>query len=321
MINMLNGVPSISYSSSGISQQQASATLSSLEDNEYDEAHKPLPNVANGINPRRHAAPESLPRNTESTHQPGQTKTDQPEHPPGTRKIIRKPDRTYYLDGDGKVISVVAATRQEPRVDRGKSSPDDVTNQFATMNTQSKGLGESKSDRPSRYTADPHDEPQGPGSDPYGLSAWPQIARHGSQGSAYGPREERSQSRERARVHQHRPAEDRESSRDLKGGIDAHLSNRPAQDPQRHSVQEAPGPGGLIDTTRGQSQRPTGNETIVSNDKGIGTRRPSVTQRTGLETISELGTYKATRITGDNKYGRSKETIDDRKNFSDSLLE
>jgi hypothetical protein len=295
--------------------------LSGGEHDGYDEPGRSLSNIPNGFSPGRHAAAEFPPEDSLSAQRSGQIETDQPEYPPGTKKDIRKPDRAYYHDRDGKVISTVAARRQEPRTDHTQSNTDDLTTRLTTMNTQGESLGESDSRRRPRHTAASRDEPQETVTDPRGLSSRSHIMRHGSQGPTYGPHEERSQSRGRADVHQPRLSGDRESSRELRGGIDTHLSNRPAQDRHKYSFQEVQGPGGLVEPTHGQPQQPTGNEALVSNDTGSGTRRMSMSQKGGLEPISELGPYKATTITGDNRYGRSKEMIDSRKIFSETLLE
>lgn len=318
---MFNVIISITYSSAGISNQHASTTLSSGRHDVYEEQGRSLSNLPNGINPGRHTAAEFPPEDRSSAQRSGQTETRQPEYPPGIRKDTRKQDRAYHHESDGKTISTAAARRQEPQADHRQPNTDDLTNRLATLNTQGESLGESDSRRPPRHAAPPRDEPQATVTDPRGLSPRRHIARHGSQGSTYGPREERSQSRGRAEVHQPGLSEDLESSRELRRGIGTHQSNRPPQDPQKYSSQEMQGARGLTEPTRSQSQLPTGNEAPVSNDMGSGARRMSMSQKGGLETINELGTYKSTKITADNRYGRTKETIDERKICSETPLE
>jgi hypothetical protein len=299
---MLNTISNISNSSAGINQQYASATLPGREDKAYDEPDKALPN---------------LPK--------AQTKTDQPKYPTGTRKVIKKPGHTYYLDGDGNVISTVAVTRQESRqetrAEHGQPT-DDLITRFASMGAQGWSLEGDEQSRTSRHSSeqvhstqataedhrassrqrsDPRDSSQLAGRDAKTVSARPDLVRHYSQGSSFGAQDERGQSRERPIVRQRQEADD-----------DRESSARPLQGPPRDSLQQKSTHKGPSELSQGQSNSAVSDDGLVQRLQTTNNvRRLSVNQGAGLPTISESGLLKTTLIAGDNK-GRS-EVMDDRK--------
>jgi hypothetical protein len=188
-----------------------------------------------------------------------------------------KSDRIYHFDKDDKVISVV---RREPQADQAQSNADDLTDQLTTMSTR---------DRSQRGASDPNSRP-----------ARPHITQRSSEGPVIESRGERYESGNKTIAHQLHPTEPHERSRDINRGVDAHLSNRSAQEPQKHSYQELSRPVGLNDQPRSKSQRQPDVEVKTPEGTGIGSRR--------LEPISEVGTHNITRITGDDRYRH--ETID-----------
>lgn len=313
MISVVNAATKIYSSSASISEQHASSTIPVRTTVGHDERDRPLVNDSKGVTPGRPAAAETRSRDIANAHRSGQARTDSSHYPPGTKKVVEKADRIYCLDGDGNVIKTIAATRRDPRTDNSHFTTDEVTHQLSIMNTQGESWREGDARRPSRHAADPREEFQAASINQRDSSARPQLPRYGSQGSVFASREERSQSRERAEVHQIRPIEYRDSSRDRDSGIDKHLSNRSASDPHRPSSQDIPVLVGRTNTTHVQSPRSAFNEGTVPNDAVIGARHPPATPKTSLDTISELECYKSTRIKGDERYGRSKEMIDRRK--------
>lgn len=304
---MLNVMSSISRSSAGVNQQYTNTTLSGREDKAYDEPDRSLSN---------------LPK--------VQTKTDKPKYPVGTRKIINKPGRTYYLDGDGNVISTVAVTpkesRQETRADHESPATEDLSARFASMGSQGRSLegveqswtskhsieqvystqstaGDNRAS--SRHRSDTRDSPQVAGRDAKTASTRPDLVRHYSQGSSVSAQDERGQSRERVIVRQRRGADDNDND-------DGEPSGQPLQRPLRESPEQQPTHKESIKQSQGPSQRTVSDDILVQRSQTTSNaRRLSVNQGSGLPTISESGLLKTTWIAGD-KNGRS-EAMDDRK--------
>lgn len=275
---------------------------------------------------RRHAN-ESLLRNASDKQSPasGQTSAnDQPSCPPGTREIVTRGDRTYYLDINREVISVASARQQETRARHGQDTPADLTVRFASMSTEgrsSEGSERYNSPRnpsdqgasaratagdlrvPSRHTSDPRNSSQSDDHDPQALSARPAMARHSSRGPVIIAQDERSQSRERHTVRQLQRDDDDDDDDDHheSPAEPVQVSRRPSLPQQSY--------GETDEQARGQVQRPVSDEGPVQRPNSV--RRPSMNQGSNLATISESGDLKATKIVGDNK-GRS-EVMDDRK--------
>src|SRR5271156_3562591 len=81
--------------------RHTNTTLQHRQEGLYDELGRPPPASRNYNPTGKHAAADSLPRNLAGaeTHLPVQdTKNDQQNYPPGTKKVRRTADRTYYLD-------------------------------------------------------------------------------------------------------------------------------------------------------------------------------------------------------------------------------
>jgi hypothetical protein len=327
-------ITSTPHSQASTVQWHTNTTLQHRQEDLYDEPGRPTPASRNHNPTREHAAADSLPRNLAGagTYLPVQdTKNDQQNYPPGTKKIRKTADRTYYLDQHDQLICSVPATaaRHEARPNHRSSTTEALISQFDSMNVQSNVSGQGGSHRTtrhsstlgdstekargdarilSRHVSDPREVWESADHDSTNPSTRPGIPRRASPEAGIGMRDEHRQSRERPRINY--PQGDNED------GNGETSSLKSAQDPRRH----LPPQQSEYSQHNNQSQRqpkPMAGEdsTAQPHTSTTHVRRSSLNQQHDLQIINEGSELRMTKTAESN---RGKDKVMDRRGFSSS---
>ena len=307
-------ITSTPHSQASTVQRYPNTALQHRQEDLYDEPGR-LPPARQNPNPTgKYAAADSLPRNFPGaeTHLPVQdTKNDQQNYPPGTKKVRRSADRIYYLDGHDQVIRTVPATaaRHEPRPNYGSSATEALADRLDSMNVRSNVSGQGGSDRTTRYSSAPGASTEkafGDARDPsrhvndpreVSLSASNdstslEIPRRASPEAGIGRRDERRQSREGPRVTYSQ--DDNEDDYGKTSFSKSAQDSRSPLPPQQSEYSRS------SDQSQHQQKRTAGNDTTAQRRPiTFQTRRPSVNQKPGLQIINEG--RKMTTITESNR--------------------
>jgi hypothetical protein len=313
-------ITSTPHSQAGTIQRHTNTALQHRQEDLYDESGR-LPPASRNHNPTgKPAAADSLSRNLAGaeTYLPVQdTKIDQQNYPPGTKKIRKNADRIYYLDRHDQVILSVSATatRHEARPNHGSSATEALTDRLDSMNVRSNVSGQGGSDQTtrrssalgastekasgdawvsSRHVNDPREVSLSASNDSTSLPIRPEIPRRTSPEAGISRRDERRRSREgpRATYSQDDDADDYGETSIFKSAQDSR-SPLPPQQPEysRYS-----------DQSQHQQKRTAGNDSTAQRRPiSIHARRPSGNQRPGLQMINEGKELKTTTIRESNR--------------------
>lgn len=263
-------ITSTPHSQASTVQRPDNTALQHRQEDLFDEPGK-LPSASQNHNPAgKHAAADSLPRNLAGaeTHLPVQdTKNDQQNCPPGTKKVRRSADRIYYLDRHDQVILSIPATptRHEPRPNYGLSATEALTDRLDSMNVRSNVSGQGGSDRTTRHSSAPG----------------------ASSEKAFG--DERRQSREGPRV-----TYSQDDNEDDYGKTSFSKSARDSWSPLPPQQSEH---SRSNDQSQHQQKRTAGNDSTAQRcPTNTQTRRPSGNQKPSLQMINEGRELKVTTI-------------------------
>jgi len=328
-------ITSTPHSQASTVQRHTNTASQHRQEDLYDEPGR-LPPASRNHDPiGKHTAADSLPRNLAGaeTRLPVQdTKKDQQNYPPGTKRIRKSADRIYYLDRHDQVILSVpaTATRHEERPNHGSSAIEALTDRLDSMNVRSNVSGQGGSDWTTRYSSapgastekargdawvssrhvnDPREVSLLASNDSTSLSIRPGIPQRASPDAGVGRRDEQLQSRERPRV-----TYSQDDNEDDNGETPFFQSAQDSRSPLPSQQSEY---SRSNDQSQHQQKRPAGNDSTAQRRPiSIHPRRPSGNQKPDLEMINEGRELKMTKIT---EINRGKAEVMDSRVFSPVL--
>lgn len=329
---MLILITSTPHSQASTVQRHTNTASQHRQEDLYDEPGR-LPPASRNHDPiGKHTAADSLPRNLAGaeTRLPVQdTKKDQQNYPPGTKRIRKSADRIYYLDRHDQVILSVPATATR-HDNHGSSAIEALTDRLDSMNVRSNVSGQGGSDRttryssapgastekafgdardPSRHVNDPREVSLSASNDSTSLSIRPGIPQRASPDAGVGRRDEQLQSRERPRV-----TYSQDDNEDDNGETPFFQSAQDSRSPLPSQQSEY---SRSNDQSQHQQKRPAGNDSTAQRRPiSIHPRRPSGNQKPDLEMINEGRELKMTKIT---EINRGKAEVMDSRVFSPVL--